>query len=385
MSNTNIINTKIGIVGGGQLGKMMILQAKRLGFYVVVLDPIADCPASSICDELIVAPLDQEAGYLELAGKVDVITYEWENISAEILDKLADDGKVVYPSVKSLKIIQNKFIQNSVLRDNNIAVPRFEKIASVQDIIELGKDFGFPMILKTTMGGYDGKGTALIKTESDTEAAFSQLGGGKVELFVEEFVDFALEVSVIACRAIDGECAIYPVVENIHTNSILDISIVPARIDEATTKKAIDTAFKVMDVFEGVGTFGIELFVYKNGDIGVNEIAPRPHNSGHYTIEGCFTDQFENHIRAITTLPLGKVELIKPTVMVNLLGESDGAAKITGLYDAYRKYPNVKIHFYGKPTSKTGRKMGHYTVVADTLDEAVDTAMKLKEIVKIHG
>ena len=176
----SIINKRIGIVGGGQLGKMMILEAKRLGFYVAVLDPVADCPASSICDEFINASLTDEAGYLKLAEKSDVITYEWENINAQALEKLEQQGHKVYPSVKSLKIIQNKFTQNSVLRDNNIPVPDFEKVENIEDIQRVGRKFGYPMMLKTTMGGYDGKGTALIKTEADVKNVYNQLGGGKM-------------------------------------------------------------------------------------------------------------------------------------------------------------------------------------------------------------
>ena len=380
----SIIKKRIGIVGGGQLGKMMILEAKRLGFYVAVLDPAADCASSSICDELIVAPLNEDGGYFELAKKVDVITYEWESINAEALEILDRKGHKIYPSVKSLRAIQSKFTQNTVLRDNNIPVPRFEKVGSVLDIRELSKSFGYPIMLKATKGGYDGKGNALIRSEADIESAFEHLGGGVKELMAEEFMDFEMEVSVIACRGINGENAVYPVVENIHTNSILDVSIVPARIDKNTADKAVKTAFKVMEVFEGVGTFGIELFVGKNGEIYVNEIAPRPHNSGHYTIEGCFSNQFENHIRAITGLPLGNVDLISPTVMVNLLGESDGPAKLSGVEEAYLD-PNVRVHFYGKSESKTGRKMGHFTVVGSDLKDTVMRAEKLKQVVRVTG
>jgi len=384
------MDKRIGIVGGGQLGKMMILEAKRLGFYVAVLDPATDCPASSICDELIVAPLEDNAGYFELAEKIGrsgVITYEWENINAAALETLERQGHVVYPSVATLKTIQNKFTQNSVLRGNNIAVPRFEKVASVAEIRKMGETFGYPLMLKTTTGGYDGKGTALIKSASDVEAAFEQLGNGKVALMVEEFVDFEMEVSVIACRGIDGKCVVYPIAENIHVNSILDTTIVPARITAEAAEKAVSTAFRVMEVFAGVGTFGIELFVGKNGNHGeiyVNEVAPRPHNSGHFTIEGCFADQFENHIRAIVNLPLGNAELIQPTVMVNLLGQGSGKARLVGLEEAYRDSA-VKVHLYGKPESKTGRKMGHYTVVGADVARVLARAVELKKVVRVVG
>ncbi|MCL2227084.1 MAG: 5-(carboxyamino)imidazole ribonucleotide synthase [Oscillospiraceae bacterium] len=380
------VRKKIGIVGGGQLGKMMILEAKRLGFYVVTLDPSKDCPSQSVSDELIVANLDDVSAYARLARKVDVITYEWELINAQALEELASMGHPVYPSIASLKIIQNKFMQNQALLENDIPVPSFARIDGVAAIKRLGdpSKFGYPMMLKTTLGGYDGKGVALVRTEADAGIAYVSLGGGKVELMAEEFVDYDMEISIIACRGIDGSKVIYPAAENIHVNSILDTTVAPARISQSTVGKAIKLADKVMEVFEGVGTFGIEMFVTKKGDVLVNEIAPRPHNSGHYTIEACFANQFENHIRAITGLPLGNVELSKPAVMINLLGESDGEARLVGAQEAY-KDPNIRIHLYGKTNSKQGRKMGHFTAVDETVEGAMQRAEKARKIVKVIG
>ena len=378
------IKKKIGIIGGGQLGKMMILEAKRLGFYVVVLDPGEDCPAHSISDEHIVADFDKNDGYFELAKRVDIITYEFEHINAEALRILEDEGHIIYPSVNALKTIQNKYSQNEVLAKNGVLIPKFIKVASVDDIKESGTKLGYPMMLKATMGGYDGKGNALIRDESEVETAFAQLGGGKNEVMVEEFIDFEKEISVIACRGIDGTRTIYPVAENKHSNSILDTTIVPARVSEEALKKATEVSDKVMEVFEGVGTFCMELFLGKNGEIYVNEVAPRPHNSGHYTIEGCFANQFENHIRAIVGLPFGNADLLQPTVMVNLLGESDGVAKLVGLEEVYLD-PNVHVHFYGKSESKTDRKMGHFTVVDKTVEGAIERAKKAQAIVHVVG
>jgi 5-(carboxyamino)imidazole ribonucleotide synthase len=383
---TDIIRKRIGIIGGGQLGKMMILEAKRLGFFVAVLDPAADCPAHSISDVHIIAGFDERAGYFELAKQVDVITYEFEHINAEALEILESEGHLIYPSVKSLKTIQNKYSQKKLLSSNNIPVPRFAKVSGVPQILEYGKKehFGYPLMLKTTTGGYDGKGNALIKDETEAERAYKKLGCGANELMVEEFVLFDKEISVIACRGIDGTRTIYPVAENIHVNSILDTTIVPARISEAAMDKATSIADRVMEVFEGVGTFCIELFVTKDGEVYVNEVAPRPHNSGHYTIEGCFANQFENHVRAIVGLPFGSTCLISPTVMVNLLGESDGVARLIGLEKAYLD-PNLHVHFYGKTESKTGRKMGHFTVTDKTTDDAIERAQKAKCIVRVIG
>jgi 5-(carboxyamino)imidazole ribonucleotide synthase len=260
------------------------------------------------------------------------------------------------------------------------------KVTTTAEIRKWGEqqNFGYPLMLKTTTGGYDGKGNALIRDESEVDSGFAQLGSGVKELMVEEFVDFDKEISVIACRGIDGTRTIYPVAENIHSNSILDTTIVPARVNDAALKKATIIADEVMKVFEGVGTFCMELFLTKDGEIYVNEVAPRPHNSGHYTIEGCFANQFENHIRAIVGLPFGSAELIQPTVMINLLGQSDGKAKLVGLEEAYLD-PNVHVHFYGKSESKTDRKMGHVTVVDETVEGALGRAKKAQTIVHVLG
>ncbi|MCL2009526.1 MAG: 5-(carboxyamino)imidazole ribonucleotide synthase [Synergistaceae bacterium] len=382
----SVIKKRIGIIGGGQLGKMMILEAKRLGFYVATLDPTADCPSHSVSDLHIAAGFDEPEGYFELAKHVDVITYEFEHINAEALGILEKEGHTVYPSVTSLKNIQNKYSQKKILSGHSIPVPGFAEVYGVDDILAFGDKgrFGYPLMLKTTTGGYDGKGNALIGNEGEVEEAYNQLGGGAKELMVEKFVDFDKEISIIACRGIDGTRVIYPVAENMHANSILDTTIVPARIGEGAIKKATAIADKVMEVFEGVGTFCIELFVGKDGEIYVNEVAPRPHNSGHYTIEGCFASQFENHIRGIVGLPFGSTRLISPAVMVNLLGESDGAAKLEGLEEAYLE-PDARVHFYGKSESKTGRKMGHFTVVDKDIETAVEKAREIKRLVRITG
>jgi len=380
----SIIKKKIGIIGGGQLGKMMILEAKRLGFYVIVLDPAADCPASSICDYQIVASFDDEKAFFDLANHVDVITYEFEHINVNALEKLAEKGHTIYPSVKSLKTIQNKYLQNIMLQENGVPVPRFAKVETATDIRKQAEILGYPLMLKATTGGYDGKGNALILDETEVDDAFALLGNGTREIMVEEFVPFEKELSIIACRGIDGSRCIYPVAENSHVNSILDTTIVPARIAESSIVSATKIAYKVMEIFDGVGTFCVEMFVTQDGSISVNEVAPRPHNSGHYTIEGCFACQFENHIRAITGLAFGNVELIQPTVMMNLLGQSDGKADLIGLEETY-KDSRVKVHLYGKAESKRNRKMGHFTVTGQTVDEAIERAEKIKDIVKVKG
>lgn len=381
-----ILKKKIGIIGGGQLGKMMILEAKRLGFYIAVLDPDPVCAAHSICDEHIVADFYDREAFYKLASMVDIITYELERIDADTLALLEQEGHTIYPSVTALKTIQNKFLQKSLLDSHGIPVPRFAKVSDMDVIRAYGDTnrFGYPLMLKATTGAYDGKGNALIETENGIEASYEKLGGDTRELMVEEFFPFEREFSVVACRGIDGSKVIYPIGDNIHVNNICEYSIVPADISEATTQRAVALAERVMDVFAGVGTFCVEMFLSKEGEVLVNEVAPRPHNSGHYTIEGCFASQYENHIRAIVGLPFGSVALKQPTVMVNLLGENDGPAALLGLEEAY-KNPNVRVHLYGKSESKTARKMGHFTVVGDTLEEAVEQAKALKKILRVVG
>jgi len=378
------INKKIGIIGGGQLGKMMILEAKRLGLYVATIDPQVMGPCQSISDEYIVSDYKCEEAYNKMAPLVDVITYELEHINVDALTRLGKNGHVIYPSYASLRKIQNKCFQKHTLQERGVPVPDYRRVHSLDDIHEAGEKFGYPMMLKTLYGGYDGKGNALIENKSDATRAYAALGFGEKDLMVEQFIDFDKEISVTACRGIDGSKIIYPVAENIHSNSILDTTIVNARISNTTRDRAIEIADKVMEIFDGVGIFCVEMFVDKKGDVYVNEVAPRPHNSGHYTIEGCITNQFENHIRAVIGLPLGSADLIRPTVMVNLLGQSDGVAELIGLEEVY-KNPYVRVHYYGKSHSKIGRKMGHYTVTGDTVEEAIELAEDVKKLVKVIG
>jgi len=372
----DILNKKIGIIGGGQLGKMMILEAKRLGFYCITLDPTLNCPSHSLSDEHIVSAFDDIEKIEELAEKSDIITYEIEHISVEALKNIERKGHIVYPSVSSLEIIQDKYLQKKKLQDNEILVPAFFKVEYIEQIIDV------PVMLKATKGGYDGRGNFLIKDKKDIEKGFKVLGGK--DLIAEEVIPFIKEISVIACRTINGKRKIYPVAENIHKENILDTTIVPARISDGVAEKAKKIADKVMDIFDGVGTFCIEMFVTSDNKIYVNEVAPRPHNSGHYTIEGCFVNQFENHIRAIMGLSLGSTDLRAPTVMKNILGESKGKTRVVGLAEALENQ-NVRVHIYGKANSNVKRKMGHLTAIGETLGEALESAENAKKKISILG
>ena len=385
MAKANI-HKKIGIIGGGQLGQMMILEAKKMGFYITVLDPTLNCPAHTIVDEHIVADFEDEKAIRLLAEKSDVVTYEFEHINAQVLKQLEAEGKKVYPTATSLEIIQNKFTQKSLLKKDGIPVPDFMAVSSPAEILAAGKEYGFPLMLKACTGGYDGKGNYVVKNENDCENGYKELGGGTLPLMAEKFYPFIMEISVLACRAINGDIKVYPVAENIHKDSILDKTRVPASISAKTTENAMNLAKRVMEVFEGVGMFCVEMFVDKDGNVAINEVAPRPHNSGHYTIEACVTTQFEQHIRAVSGLPLGDPSLVRPVVMRNILGEegSSGKAVVEGADEALA-IPGVTLHVYGKETSKPKRKMGHLTATAATLEEAEKNADMAKDFIKIKG
>lgn len=366
---------KIGIIGGGQLGKMMILDAKRLDDYFVILDPTPNCPAHSIADEHIVAGFDDVAAIEQLAARVDVVTYEFEHISVKALQLAEAQGCPVYPSSETLLHIQNKYDQKQWLLEHDLPVPAFKKADSYEALVAGCDYFGYPVILKTCTGGYDGKGNAVIESREDIRRAYESLGAGRLPLMVEEYVPFLKEVSVLVCRSTNGDVAVFPVAENIHKNSILDETLVPADIPETCRREAMEVARKAVHAFNAYGMLCIELFVTKDGHVLVNELAPRPHNSGHYTIEGCITSQYENHIRGILGLPLGSTELIGPTVMKNIIGDVNKKAEVSGLEEAY-SYPEVKVHVYGKEEVRVGRKMGHITVVDKTVADALEKARK---------
>lgn len=380
----DISNTTIGLIGGGQLGKMMIMEAKKMGFKVIVLDPAKDCPAHSICDEHIPLSLNDESAIRILSEKCDIITYEFEHINVDALLKLEEENVKIYPSPKSLKTIQNKYTQKAALLDADIPVPDFIYVENFESLEEAGRKFGYPFILKTCTGGYDGKGNFVVNSSDDLEEAYHYLGGSKAGLLAENFVNFNMEVSVIACRGIDGSLSVFPVAKNTHVNNILEETLAPAPVDKNISDRAMNIAGKALNLLEGVGIFCIEMFITESGEVLVNEIAPRPHNSGHYTIEACATSQFEQHIRAITGLPLGDSSLIRPAAMRNLLGEPgfSGPAVVKGMEDAL-KVKGAKVHIYGKAQTKPHRKMGHVTVCAETLSVAAELCKKAKNLIRI--
>jgi 5-(carboxyamino)imidazole ribonucleotide synthase len=369
--------TCVGIIGGGQLGKMIAHEARRMSLKVIVLDPTIGCPASSIANEQIVADFKDENAIMQLAAKCDVVTYEIELANSAALKELEAKSYPVRPTPATLHTIQNKYRQKSFLKEHKIAVPDFELVRSEDQLYELCKKFGFPVMLKACENSYDGRGNFLITSKSKVYEAFTYFPN--CEIMVEKFVPFTKEISIMVARNPSGQIASFPVSENIHKNNILDTSIVPARISHKVELKAKRMAEMTMEMLEGAGIFGIEMFVTKKGDVLVNEVAPRPHNSGHYTNEACSVSQFEQHLRAVLDLPLSKPELLCPAVMVNILGDerSSGSYGMKGLTGLLR-VPGVKLYVYGKKTSKTGRKLGHITATGSTVREARIRAKKAR-------
>lgn len=360
----------IGILGGGQLGRMMAIAAKEMGYRVAVLEPTEDSPCGQVSDIEFVAQYDNKTAVEQLADASAVITYEFENIDRETA-KILEEKQLLPQGYKLLETTQHRLREKEAIVNLGLPVASFLAVHSAEDVVVGVQKLGLPAVLKTCTGGYDGKGQVVIKDEQEVEAAFAALSGAK-ELVLEKWIPFEKEVSVIVVRSTKGEVKTFPVAENIHVNNILHQSIVPARLDSAILEKAEELALRLAEGLHMVGTLAVEMFVAKDGEIFINELAPRPHNSGHYTLNACETSQFEQHIRAICGLPLGSAELLKPVVMVNLLGEH-----MPKLYASLDQFADVKLHLYGKAEAKTGRKMGHVNILSESVEKALKRADKL--------
>jgi len=372
---------RIGIVGGGQLGKMLTLAAKKMGFFVAVTDPTPDSPAGQIANREIVADYKDEKAIRDLAKISDIITFEIELANDIVLNDLLKKGKIVHPSPKTLGIIRDKLKQKEFLLKNKIPTAEFKKISSEEDIIKVSKEWGFPFLLKARQDAYDGRGNALIKSKNDIKKGLEKLKGR--DLYVEKFVPFIKEIAVMIAQSPRGEVAVYPVVETIQKDNICDTVIAPAVISKRATLNAQALAKKTMKYLKGAGVFGLEMFLEKGDNVLVNEIAPRVHNSGHYTIEACVTSQFEQHIRAITNLPLGETTMkTKVAVMKNILGTKLGDGFPKGI-DKALKIPGVSIHIYNKKESRPARKMGHITVVGDSIKICLQKANSARKFLSI--
>ena len=351
----------IGIIGGGQLGRMMSLAAKAMGYYVAVLEPTQNCPCGQVSDIEITCAYNDMEGIKKLAEISDVITYEFENIDYGALEYLKNNAYLPQGS-SVIKTTQHRYREKMAIREMGIPVADFCLIDSVE---ALEKNVTYPSVLKTTMFGYDGKGQIVIKTENDLPRAREL--ASKSECTLEKFMDFSKEVSVLVARSTTGEVSVFPVAENIHVNNILHKSIVPAGILPKVEKEAVDYAVRISENLNAIGILGVEMFVVDE-KIYVNELAPRPHNSGHYTIDACTTSQFEQHVRAICGLPLGDVNQHTPVVMVNILGDHLDSQNMLNLEAYLPLLKTGKLHLYGKQKAVSGRKMGHINILGSTYE-----------------
>ena len=368
---------RLGIIGGGQLGMMITEAAKNLSEYIseiTVLDPTENCPAAQAGAKQIVGDFKDELAILKLAEQSDIITYEIESGNTDVLSKLKAK---IEPSPSTLGIIQDKFSQKTFLSENELPVSQFYEITSLGDLHEKIKELGLPVLLKSRRDAYDGRGNFKITSSDEIEKAYHHFDGKS--LMVEKFVNFKMEVSVIAARNTKGDIATYPLVENIHENNILKMTIAPARVSDDVIKDAGEIARKTMEVLKGAGVFGIEMFIDQDDKILINEIAPRVHNSGHHTLQSCKTSQFEQHLRAILGLELGSTDLIHKTVMCNILGP-DG---FEGKYKPVElEKDNVYLKMYGKDISKPQRKIGHFNVVDMSDSKDMSELLKMADEIK---
>ena len=363
----------IGILGGGQLGRMLILAGRTLGYRLHVFEPSGPCTAGMVADLEVNAPYSDEAALRAFAEGVDVITLEFENIPAEVLDMLSAI-KPVLPGRQALHICQHRQREKDFLKESGLPCVPFEYADSADSLKVAIDAIGFPCVIKTAAFGYDGKGQ--IKLNNASEAADTDYLWNYLErpprVVVEKWIHHIGEFSVICARKADGTKSTFPMSENVHVHHILHASIVPARITDATRAAGEALAREIADKLDVVGLIAVELFLHEDGHLIINEMAPRPHNSGHYTIDGCITSQFEQHIRAVTDLPFGSTALHSPTVMINLLGDvwTDGEPDWSGLLSD----PRVKLHLYDKGEARPGRKMGHFCVVGDDIEKTLADA-----------
>ncbi|MGB3261978.1 5-(carboxyamino)imidazole ribonucleotide synthase [Paenisporosarcina sp.] len=353
----------IGIIGGGQLGRMMALAAKEAGFKIAVLDPAMESPCGQIADIQIVAPYNDQSALEELADVSDVITYEFENIDYEGLKRLSEYAYLPQ-GAELVRITQNRITEKAEIRQAGVPVANYIVATSIVELKACIAEVGFPCIVKTAYGGYDGKGQVKLESHADLMLAEPLFDHGAC--VAEAYVPFVKEISVIVQRNGNGETYCLPVGENIHKDHILHETIVPARVSEAILTQATEAAEQIADHLQLIGTLAVEMFVLKDDKIVINELAPRPHNSGHYSIEGSTISQFHQHVRAICGWPLRKPVLHQPTVMVNVLGEH-----VVPLSNAISKYPDWSIHLYGKEEAKTKRKMGHVTILTNDLNQTL--------------
>jgi 5-(carboxyamino)imidazole ribonucleotide synthase len=366
----------LGVTGGGQLCRMMAEAAGPLGIDVVFLDPTPNAPARSVTRKQIVGDFDDENSLRRLLNYSDYLTYDIELADPDQIEAL-DPDQPIHPDPETLRTIQDKYLQKQTLREEGIPVPTFRSVDDPDDLRATADDWGYPLMVKSRFGGYDGRGNQPLNEAEEADEVFQELDG---PLIVEEFVPFEREIAVIGVKNSE-EIRTYPPTETVHEKEILRHTLAPANVSETVKNKAESVARDALDVLEGRGTYGIELF-QDGEEILLNEIAPRPHNSGHWTIEGATTSQFENHVRGVLDLPLGSTEPVDPSVTVNILGdEGERPVHLKGT-EAILEHPDAHLHWYGKKQERPLRKMGHFTLTGDRLDETLNVAQKFVEGLK---
>jgi 5-(carboxyamino)imidazole ribonucleotide synthase len=367
----------IGVLGGGQLGRMFAMAARRLGYRVHTLAPEHDTPTGQIADVEINASYDDVEAVRTFAKGVDVVTFEFENVPAAAA-AAAEAHAIVRPNGRALAIAQHRLREKMFLAEHGLPVATFARVASDADLSAAIEKVGCPAVLKTAAFGYDGKGQVAIEKPDDLGPAWDALG--RREAVLEAFVDLQREISVIGARTAGGDWSPFAPIENEHVRHILDVSVAPARIPALTAALAVDVTRRVMEALDYVGLLCVEFFVTRDGRLLVNEIAPRPHNSGHLTFDACRTSQFEQQLRAICDLPLGSTEMLQPAAMANLLGDLWEGGEPN--WAAVLAYPDVKLHLYGKSAPRPGRKMGHLTALAGSASEAKARVIQARAVVK---
>lgn len=380
---TNPLHPRLGIIGGGQLARMTAMSALQLGCDVIVLEKNRFSPAATLATHSLVGDWNQLEPLLELASRSDVITLENEFVDAGLLRLLEDAGHTVLPDSRTIALVQDKFHQKQALQSAGLAIPAMRAVSTLEELDLTIRELGTPLVLKARRNAYDGKGNASIRTPEEAPDAWEKLGGHLGNpLYAEAFCDFTAELAVIVTRSRNGETAIYPVVETIQRDHVCHLVRAPAALPENITTAAADVALRAVEAVGAVGSFGVEMFLTRSGEIVVNELAPRVHNSGHYTIEACVCSQFENHVRAVLGLPLGSTRMTTPAAaMVNLLASGRGDGRVGGLAKALT-VSGAHVHLYGKASAGKGRKMGHVTALGATPAEAEQAA--ISSAAKIH-
>lgn len=375
-------NFKLGILGGGQLGKMMLSECVKFDIYCIVLDPNEDAPCSNLASEFFVGDLMDYDTVLNFGNKADVITIEIENVNADALEKLESLGKKVYPSSNNIKTIQNKGLQKIFYKENNLPTSDFKIYANLKSIEEdlLENKLNFPFVWKSAQFGYDGKGVKIVENKDQIKEL------PNLECIVEEKIKIQKELSVIVSRNESNQESTYPIVEmefNQQSN-LVERVICPANIPLSIEETAVQIAINLSRSLNHIGLLAIEMFLTQDNKVLINEIAPRPHNSGHHTIECCHTSQFEQHLRSILNLPLGDTSIKIPGIMLNLVGENkvEGDVAYENMEKVMR-FTGVTPHIYGKRKSRLNRKMGHITIVNKNIDDAIEMSKEIKKIIKV--